>query len=410
MTYYEIKKIFARKSSKLSFLVLGLLLAMVVYFLVADEMWVNENGDDVKGFSAIHKIREAKQEWAGTLDEEKIGEVIAEINRIKATPEGNSDEIPQQNIAFSWMQGLLDIRYLLCYSYGGFLEFDYLKADTLTPDMAGAFYENRLKNLEEWFVQEGSGASILSEEEKAFLVKQYQEMEQPLFYEYQEGWLALFQWFPAVIMLTTMVIGFLCARIFSDEFRLKTDAIFYSSYHGRKKAVLAKMKAGFLILSGIYWAMILLYSAIILGIYGAEGANCPIQSTMRGWKSFYNITNLQEYLLVVLGGYVGCLFMVTLVMLVSAAVKSSLLAVTVPFILIVLPSFVMGINTPLLNKILGLFPDQLLQMTEVVKYFNLYEIGGKVYGAAGLLFVVYLIPTLLLVPVIYQSYRKKQIL
>ena len=131
--------------------------------------------------------------------------------------------------------------------------------------------------------------------------------------------------------------------------------------------------------------------------------------SMSGWKSIYNITNAQEYILIVLGGYLGCLFMQSLTMLVSAKTNSSVIAVIVPFILIFLPSFLSGTSLPLLNKILGLLPDQMLQMNQVVKFFNLYEIGGKVFCAVPILIISYSILLLLIVPVIYFIYRRKEV-
>ena len=51
---------------------------------------------------------------------------------------------------------------------------------------------------------------------------------------------------------------------------------------------------------------VLLYTGIVLLVLGADGANCPIQLDL--WRSVYNVTFLQAYLLIVLGGYVGTLF------------------------------------------------------------------------------------------------------
>lgn len=84
-------------------------------------------------------------------------------------------------------------------------------------------------------------------------------------------------------------------------------------------------------------------------------------------------------------------------------------AKVVPFILIFLPSFLSGTSLPLLNKILGLLPDQMLQMNQVVKFFNLYEIGGKVFCAVPILIISYSILLLLIVPVIYFIYRRKEV-
>ena len=130
--------------------------------------------------------------------------------------------------------------------------------------------------------------------------------------------------------------------------------------------------------------------------------------TGRGWKSFYNITIWQEYLLILFGGYLGALFILLLVMLVSAKARSAVLAVTIPFFLLFLPNFLTMVPVSLIGRICGLLPDQLLQMNMAVCYYNLYQIGGKVIGAVPILLVAYLALTVLLGPVIYQVYRKAE--
>lgn len=409
MTYYELKKIVVRRSTKFALLILAGMLAVIFYFMLADTSWVNEEGETEIGFAAVSNIREAKNEWSGPLTEEKIRQIIEENNRINQTPEATSEETQKQEIAYGWKQGYGDIRLLLSYSFGTFQETDYYTMDSLLPDTAADFYTNRLRNLQEWLAGEGAGADAFSDKEKQFLTDRYSEISTPFLYEYQDGWKNLFQWSPAVLMITTMVLGFLCAGIFSDEFRLKASAVFYSAYYGRSKAIRAKLKAGFLFVTIVYWSVMLIYTGVTFLIFGADGMLCPIQCFASGWKSFYNINNGQEFALIVTGGYIGCMFMAALVMLVSAAVKSSLLAVTVPFILIFLPSFLSGISSPLLNKILGLLPDQLLQMSMAVKYFNLYELFGKVVGAVPVLLGGYLVLTAVMFPVIYVSYRKHQV-
>lgn len=406
MTYFEIKKVFVRRGSRCALLVLAGLLVLVCYFMLGEARWVNEEGVTERGIAAVRKLREEKQAWAGPLTEEKIRQVIEENHRINETLEGRSEEIQKQDIAYSWKQGFHDIRRLVNASYGKFQETDYYTMDSLRPDQAGDFYANRIRNLREWLSEKGAGADAFSEREKQFLLDRYEELETPILYDYQDGWQSLFRWSPTVLMITTMVLGFLCAGIFSEEFRLKASAIFYSAYHGRGRAVKAKLRAGFLIVTGIYWAVMALYSGIVFVIFGTGGMRCPIQSALEGWKSFYRMDNGQEFLLILVGGYLGCLFMTALVMLVSAALKSSLVAVLVPFVLIFLPSFVGGIETPWMSKLLGLLPDQLLQLNMSVRLFQLYGLGKWIVGAIPLLLVLYLALTLVLVPIIYRAYRK----
>ena len=173
--------------------------------------------------------------------------------------------------------------------------------------------------------------------------------------------------------------------------------------------MVSKIKAGFWIVTAIYWAAVLLYTAITLLYLGADGAGCPVQADTSGWKCFYNITVWQKYLLLVVGGYIGCLFISFLSMLVSAKTRSTVMAVMIPFILIFIPSFLANINSAAVSKILYLLPDQLLQVGNVLNYFSLYTLGGKVTGAIPVLLALYGVLTVILAPLVYWEYRRGQI-
>lgn len=407
MLLYELKKVFCKASNRIALLLLLFLLGIVCYFAVSGVNFVDENGDSQWGIAAIRKLKEVKEEWAGDLTEEHIAKVIAENNRINATGEFQSDNVQKNDISFGWKQGFSDIRFMLVNSFCKFREYDYYIADSLKPEDAGKFYSNRILHLKEWLDTEAE--FMYSENEKAYLVQQYEALKIPMKYDYADGWNQLFEYAVTVVMFTVLFLGFLTGNIFSCEFQLKSDSIFYSAYHGRGKAAAAKVIAGLVLTTVIYWGIMALYSIIVLGILGPDGASCPIQTSISGWKSFHNITNLQKYALVCIGGYLGCLFSSLLTMLVSAKSRSAVLAVTVPFVLIFIPSFLSGIDIPALTKLLGLLPDQLMQMSQTLSLFNLYEIGGKVADAVKVLFGLYTMLIIVMCPVLYQIYRKSQI-
>lgn len=406
MLYYEIKKVFSRGGSKIALIILCLMIPVIAGVCINSSVWVNETGKEEKGLFAIHKLKEATKEWSGMLTQDKIAEVIEANARIEATPEARSEETKKQNIAYGWKQGFQDIRELINNSFCEFREYDYYKADSLEPSQAGSFYSNRTAALKKWLNKEAE--YYYTNAQKAYFVRQYEKLKKPLYYEYMEGWKYLFEYSPTILMLMMIILGVLIAPVFSCEKQLNADSIFYASCHGRGSAIMAKIKAGLVITTVIYWLTMLLYTGVILGIYGVSGAGCRIQAA-DAWKSFYNITNFQEYLIIILGGYLGCLFMTALTMLVSAKSKSTVLAAIVPFILIFAPSFLGFIETRTMSELLGLLPDQLLQMNVVIRLFNVYEIGKKIVGAAGLLFILYILLTLLLVPVIYQVFRKYEV-
>lgn len=408
MMRYEIKKVFVKTGSKIA-LVLLLAVMGITCFFATNVSYVDGEGNSRSGPAAVSKLRAAQKEWAGYLDEEKVREVIAENRRIQSTPEALSQNVTEQNIAYGWQQGITGIRDLLNCSYAeGFREHDYYRADSLTEDDAVSFYENRTKLLREWL--EGEAKDQYSEKEKAYLIRQYESLETPFYYDYMTGWQQLFELSPTIIMLTMLILGYLVAGIFSNEFTWKADAVFFSSVYGRNKAVSAKIRAGFWIVTGVYFASFLLYTGIVLLYLGADGWNLPVQVSWTAWKCFYNITNWQKYLFIGVGGYVGCLFISFLSMLISAKTRSTVLAVMTPVILIFIPSFLSNIDSPLVNKIIGLLPDQLLQVQTALGYFNLYSVGGRVVGGAPVILVLYAVLTIAILPVLYQIYRRLQVL
>lgn len=408
MVRYEIKKVFGNLGSKIAVFVLACIVVLSCWLAISTVEWVNEQGDVETGFAAISKLREARNEWEGELDEERLRQVIQELQRIHATPEAQSKDYNQNDIAYGWKQGIMPIRDMMNDAYAsGFNSFNYYTAESVSPSAAGDFYINRTRLLKD-YLYTGDGKNLFTDAEKAYLVQQYEEIETPFYYDYAEGWSQLLYNSPYIIMIGALILGYLVAGIFSNEFKWKSDAIFFTTVHGRKKATASKIKAGFLMVTVLYWSAIAIYTLVTLGILGFEGASCPIQMGLL-WKCMYNMTLWETYLLIIVGGYIGNLFFAFLTMWVAAKTRSSIFAVTVPFILIFLPTFLDNVGIESISKLLGLFPDQLLQIYQVMRYFRVYEVFGSVFSAMSILPVCYSILSAALVFLMYREFRTKQI-
>lgn len=406
MLRFEIKKVFSKTVNKIALLILVVALLVVSFFAVNSVDYVDENGTSTSGIAAARNLRNDKNQWSGYLTDNVLSEAILKNEEIIASPEYLSKDVKENDKAYAKMQGFSDIRTIINKAFCSFNEYDYYRANSVTSDEVRNLYERRITNLTEWLNSDEIKDNF-SKDEKEFLITQYNELETPFYYEYSDGWKALLEYAPSIMMLLVLILGFLVSSIFSNEFQLKADSIFFSAKLGRNKAINAKMRAGFLIITAVYWGTMLIYSAVVLGSLGTDGANCMIQTGLGGWKSFYNITCLQDYLLTMAGGYLGSLFILTLSMLVSAKTHSTTLAVTVPFILLFIPSFFSGISV--LSKGLGLLPDQLLQVSQAVNLFNLYKIGGKVVGAIPIIMILYFILYCILLPMLYSVYQKAEI-
>lgn len=409
MVKYELKKIFSTVSNKIALALLAMMVLLSTWMAVSNVEWINETGDPETGFAAIGKLRSAQKEWSGTLDEEQLRLILRENQRIAATPEAQSRDYQQNDIAFGWRQGFRPVLDMVNQAYAsGFQEFDWYTNERITPDQAEDFYPNRTKLMKQWLYDEnGSAYRLFTEKEKLYLVEQYETLKTPFYYTYAEGWEQLLYNSPFVIMVGALILGYLAAGIFANEFKWKSDAVFFSARYGRDKATAAKIGAGFVMVTSLYWGAVLVYTLLTLGCLGFDGWNCPIQVDL--WKVFYHLKLWQAWALAAVGGYIGSLFFVFLTMWVSAKTRSSLFAVTVPFLLIFLPSFLDNLNIDKLSKLLGLFPDQLLQIYQALRYFYVYEIGGKVFNVMTLLLVIYSLLTAVLAPMMYREFRRKQI-
>lgn len=406
MLRYELKKIFGRTGGKIALLVLAIGLAVICYSATLQVSYTDENGDSHTGPTAARDLRDAKNEWAGPIDQAMITRAIDVNQQIISSADYNSTDIQRQNAAYHDTQGYATIRSLIAQTYGGFNEYDYYRLDTLTPDEAGQLYDLRVQNLKEWLARPDIS---FSPAEENFLVSQYEDMETPLYYEYNDGWDTLIYYAPTLVMFLLFVIIFLVSGIFPSEHRLKANAIFFSTKLGRGKAVRAKLLSGLVTTTVIYWAAIAVYTIVGLALLGTGGAGDAFQ--LLKWKAFYNLTIGQAYALSVLGGYIGVIFLALLAMLMSALTRSQVVAVIVPYVLVLAANFAQSIlsSWEVLPQILGLLPDQLLQLSVVLDDFNLYTVFGHVTGSVPLLFLLYSALSLALIPLIYRIYRKSQV-
>ncbi len=407
MTLYEIKKAVLCRGGKLTLLVFACVIAVSCWLATLGVEWMNEEGEWESGMQAARKLRAARQEWKGYLDEEALEKVIGELNRITAMPEYTSEDYEDRSRIRFYLQGIAPIRQMFIFSYSpGYQEIDETVVDRLTPADAASFYGNRTRLLKEGLCEEDTALSrMFSERQKQFLIARYESLKTPFSYDYVEGWQEMLQTSNVPILCMALVLSFLVAGIFANEFRWKADAVYFSSRHGRDRATVSKILACFLLVSVLYWLGILIYTLSTLCWLGFDGGNCPIQISF--WKSIYHLTYQQAYLLAVAAGYVGNLFAAFAAMWISAKTRSSVVAVSVPFCILMLPAMFRGTTIVWLNRLADLLPDQLMQYSMVLQTVNNYDLGFAVVGRAPLLIVVYAVCAAALAPMLYRTYRRK---
>lgn len=400
MLRFEIKKVFSKTKDRITIIVLLVILIATSILTINRVEYVDESGNHSTGISAAKNLRQAKNEWSGYLTED-IFQNVLEKNR-NINNEASSDSIEEENRKFAKKQEISTIRDVINYAFSEYRDYNDFAIDNISDDEACTVYERRISALKEYL---DSGEEIFTEKEKSFLIQQYENLDTPFYYEYMDGWSALLQNISTFILILALVIGFFVSGIFSDEFQTKADSIFFSTRLGRSKGVLSKIGAGFTIVSIFYATFVFLYTFIVLLVLGADGANCPIQLDL--WRSAYNVTFLQAYLLIVAGGYIGTLFASVLAMLASALTRSTPTAIIVPFIILCAFPFLSRIIT--LPGLCSFFPDQLLEIYLDIKEAGLVTLRGKVTTIATVIVPVYSMICLILLPILYKVYKKTEI-
>lgn len=402
MLRFEVKKVFSKSKNKIAVIALLVILIITSILTINRVEYVDENGNKSVGILAAKNLREAKNEWSGYLTEDVLKAVLEENKTINNSKEALSDDIQEQDKAYSKKQGISGIIDVINNAFSEYREYNYFAVNQVSGEEVKNIYQRRISTLQEWL---DSGEETFTENQKNFMIQQYKNLETPFYYEYVDGWAALLQNISTFILILALVIGFLVSGIFSDEFQIKADSIFFSTRLGRNKGVLAKMSAGICITSIFYVVFVLLYTFIVLLVLGVDGANCPVQLDL--WRSIYNVTFLQAYLFIVSGGYVGTLFASILAMLVSAITRSTATAIIMPFIVLCAFPFLSRIIT--LPEVCSFFPDQLLEIYIDIKESGFIELGGKVMTIAAVIVPIYAAVCLILQPVLYKVYKKAEI-
>ena len=180
MTRFELKKIFSKPVNKIVLIILAISLCVVSYFTIGYVYYVDENGEKSTGIAAASALREAKNEWAGYITDDVLRKVLEENALIINSEEYLSTDVIENNKAYSKRQGFSDIREMINRAFGGFQDYNYYRADSVTQEEISSFYSRRTDNLIAWLYSDEQ-ENRYSEGERQFLIAQYEKLETPFY-------------------------------------------------------------------------------------------------------------------------------------------------------------------------------------------------------------------------------------
>ena len=415
MVWYEVKKTLLRPSCRI---VMALLLVLCMYVCYQEVYgdngvaWLTETGEKLKGPAAASEMRNAQEQWSGIVDRPMLENALNVLKQYEAEEKNHPEDVDYR---FRHLQPVWEIRNLLNLSGKDYYEwqpYDFFIAESLTSETLPNIQEQRIKQLRNYLYDDNSSASsYFSQKEKAYLLNCYEKMDSPIRIGYAQGWEHAFDAGYYVIFYGSILMAFLVSGIFANEFRWKTDAVYFSAENSRKKGVISKLAAGFLLTTTVYWGLMLFLNLLILSMLGFDGGGLSILAyPMKNWKSIYNLTFQQRSLLALLDGFLIWLLFTAVAMLVSAATRSAGLAVTVPAMLILIPSFLdaNGI-TKESSFLMGFFPDKMARAYVGNFPYILGSLLGKVVPMLYIQRILYIFLVVMLTLISWQVFRSKQV-
>lgn len=395
MLRFEIKKFFSKITTKVILTVYLLVIVLLCFMVVDSVRYKDTDGNELTGISRVaagRRLAADENRWKGELTPEKISKIAKNYHELMQQYQGDYPAVEYGRT----VQSYWDILYFASEMFTP----DYITAlegmnQVAEKDIAHIYdaYADNLKNMAKEY-------GTTPEQEK-FLEEQYGKIQIPVTYKAFESWDAMTTHAEMYIFISVIVVGFLAAGIFDEEFRNHAELVFFTAKYGRSKAVVNKIATGVVTTTIIYWAGIGIMSLISFGILGWSGFHTPYQITAP--YSFYVITQGRRYFLTMICGYIASLLSASVTMLVTAKMHTLKAAVVIPFFMYHVLVF---IGRPLseVTSLSCFTPNVLIEVDRQLRHPHIFQIGNAVFRQVPFVMLLYVAVSIVLLPFLFRSY------
>lgn len=392
---YELKKIFSKKLNQVILTAAFLLAVVFSIFAIQSIRFVDTQGVLHEGtLTAARRLASDQNQWKGTLTTDKIAKAVKSR---KELDEKYPEDIPDTAFGET-IQSYSNITDFVINIMTPDSPGDKSVLHQLTDEQVGQLYNIYKDNMLKMSVEYGE-----TPEQKELLMKQYEKIQMPLTYEAPVSWDTMILYAETYEMVLAIVIGFLTAGIFTEEFRNRAESVFYSTKYGRSKATKNKILAGILSTTIVYWTGIGILTLISFTVMGTSGMHTPYQLMFP--YSIYPMTFGQYYLLILICGYIASLLTASTAMLTTAKMHTPYMAVCLPFFMLcVLPFFARAL--PSFAAFFNLMPCVLTNILNCARIPILYQVGNTVFRQIPLAMLIYTAVSILLLPFVYRCYSQ----
>ena len=369
---YELKKLLRRKLAWIMVLVIAALMAYTAR-PVSDSGGANFSltdraGNTVSKYVSIAEQREqvskGKQSISGQIMDEQFFQNVREASN------GNGLYIIKKNFDLDSYFHLVDSSY-----YGPYAMIAFQTGLDPAETSAEDFYRNRQETIE---LQYGGR----TDREVAYWQNMEAQVEKPFVYRYISGYQDILADVFGLSNVIPLVAAVCLCGVFSEEKRMRADALIFSSRQGRFPQYLAKVLAGITII----------LAATIL-VIGADAAAVLLTQGWDGFDAVLQLENLNSSLPISIGQatliMLGLLLLYGLLcggvtMLFSAFTQHTAAALAAPVLLMICQAWLR-----LDVQAAEYLPNQLFNTTPSLCNRNLVNLFGRYLNNLQFGFVLY---------------------
>ena len=390
----EHKKLWKKKSVRLSFLLCVIYIVVFGSFLTYQWITFGDSGEysgfsnNFDGYENIRKMQEYAGQWGGELTDEALQKMVSDYQRLDHaarsaysagdTEKGKEYSAQTRQTDFSVVNTWIGMLYPeledASQDYPSFL-INYVE-----PEKLAGFYERRKQKVEEWLDIFGH-----TEEEKNFLLRMNDRVEEPYTYQWVEGWsMLLGEMLPDFGVVIAVFIVIALSTVFSGEWHNGTGMLLLTTRNGWKEVARAK------VLSGVAFTVELFFVTAVGSIagqliyLGTVGWDMPIQHIKLIAVAPMNMLQAEIYAYVFT--LLGAIGLAVCVMFFSAVAKNNFIALVSSLAVVYLPGAIENYMPMLVRRWMELLP--LVGNSADIFRTNVFHIFGQIIWSPYLLVTV----------------------
>ncbi|QQK08899.1 hypothetical protein [Miniphocaeibacter halophilus] len=326
--------------------------------------------EDTQGILALKSAKEIEDVGFNELSPENLKPIVHKYQDIlnKYGTEIPNDIYVKEIDPYS---NILKIFPQIYINEDGTYNYDIFK--TITDEQIDQIYETRDKTVEDYIRSQLPGQPFAVEH----VLAMNEKVDTPFtYYPLLSSWHNVLAQISIMLLILFFYNSIVIAPIFASEYQSGSIMITRSTKLGRKPLTNVKIKVSILISTLIYFVFMMVFTAVLLILYGIDGMKMPIQ--MIGITIATPMNLGQLYIISIVVGYLSMIVLNLVTLLLSLKLKNSFYTVIAFIAILILPNIISSFseNGSIFSFLVDIFPTAGVNIYTALCRLNFYKLGS----------------------------------